>query len=265
MLRHFPRLFLSELRRYLRVYWSYRLDAVTWLLLWIFAFPLLMVTFDSVAGGYGLSGRQASLLGFLLWDWSMSVLQAGAGFVATESREGTLENVVLAPIPLAATTAFRILSSLLVMGGQTLLLGTVLAILMGIPLGISGTSILVVLLTLSGVGGLSLALGGLALRYKQIDSLVSIFTLLALVLTGALVPLNQLSGVYAILRVIMPTTLGIEALRATALNGANWSTFVADGTWLGLTIQTGLYIALGIVIFNRSFRHACRDGNLAAY
>ena len=76
-----PLLFLAELRRYMRLRWSYRLNIVSWVILWLVAFPLLMSTFDAVAGGYAMERRQASLIGFLLWDWSMALLAAIVGSV----------------------------------------------------------------------------------------------------------------------------------------------------------------------------------------
>jgi hypothetical protein len=57
-----PFLFRAELRRELRLWFSYRQQAISSLALWCVAFPLMMVTLDSVAGGYGETERQASLL-----------------------------------------------------------------------------------------------------------------------------------------------------------------------------------------------------------
>jgi len=265
MVRHIPHLSLTELRRYSRIYWSYKLDALSWIALWALAFPLLMVTFDNVAGGYESTGRQASLLGFLLWDWSMGVLAAAAVLISTEAREGTLENVALAPVSFLTTVSLRIVVATAILGVQTLVLGIILALVLRVPLGINGPAIAVVALTLVGAGGLSLVMGGLALRFKSVESLVNVFTLLALVLTGALIPLNQLGVLFDILKLVMPAAWGIEALRQVTIGGATWATLAADGTWAGLAVQAIVFILVGVIVFHRNFSRAQADGSLAAY
>ena len=118
-----PGLFLAELRRHLRLKWSYRLNSVSWIVLWVVAFPLLVTTFDNVAGGYRVERRQASLTGFLMWDWSMTLLTVTVGFVSAEAREGTLESLVLSPVPPIMLFGLRTFAAMLVQGGQTLVLG----------------------------------------------------------------------------------------------------------------------------------------------
>jgi ABC-type multidrug transport system permease subunit len=233
--------------------------------MWVVAFPLLMTTFDSVAGGYGPERQQSSLLGFLLWDWSMAVLGAVTGFVASEAREGTLENVVLSPVAPLLTFSLRTLSAFLVLGAQTLVLGTVIASLLGIPLVVTGPSVVVLLLTLLGVGGISLALGGVALVFKSTESLVRVFSLLALVMTGAIVPLERLGVVFELLKVVVPTTWGIAALREAVIEGVGWMTLWHDGTWLGLGVQTAVFLLLGTVLVEFCLHKARVRGVLASY
>jgi ABC-2 type transport system permease protein len=265
MVRHLPGLFLAEFQRYLRVWWSYRANALSWIVLWAVAFPLLMATFDSVAGGYGVEQRQASLLGFLVWDWSMAILGAATGFVSAEAREGTLESVVLSPVAPLITFTLRIVATFVILGAQTLFLGTVLALLLRIPPAFTGSSIVIVLMTLVGVGGLSLALGGLALLYKSTGNVVGVFSLLALVLTGALVPLNRLGILYEVLKYVTPTTWGIDVLRETVIGGASWGGLWRDGVWTGLGIQTIVFVALGAFVFDFCFKRARERGMLASY
>ena len=121
------------------------------------------------------------------------------------------------------------------------------------------------MLTLIGVWGVSLTLGGLALLYKSINSVVNVFSLLALLFTGALVPLNNLGIVFEYLKYLMPTTWGIDVLRRTLLNGGDWSALTNDGTWFGLSIQAIIFLLFGAVVFNYCFQKARLQGNLASY
>lgn len=265
LVTHLPGLFLAELRRTLRLRWSYRLNTVAWLVLWVVAFPLLMVTFDSVAEGYGLEQQQASLLGFLIWDWCMAVLGAATGAVATEAREGTLENVVMAPFSPLLTFSMRVVTSALVSGMQTLVLGLILALLLDLQFSLTGSAASIALLTLLGVGGIGLGLGGLALVFKSTENLVGLFSLLALVMTGALVPLERLGVVYEILKVVVPTTWGIAELRAVIVGGAGWGTLWAEGAWMGLIVQTVIYVVIGVAVFESCLLRARRGEGLGTY
>lgn len=265
MVRHLPGLFLAELRRHLRLQWSYRLNTVSWIVLWVVAFPVLMTTFDSVAGSYGVERRQASLIGFLMWDWSMTLLVATVGFVSAEAREGTLESLVLSPVPPIMLFGLRTLAVMLIQGGQALLLGGILVLLMQIPLIVSPPALLIALLTLIGVGGFGFALAGLALAFKSVDSVVGVFSLLALVLTGAIVPLNQLGILHQLLKYLLPTTWGIDALRQVTVRGASRGVLWDAGGLAGLGLQTAIFVTVGLFVFTHLFKRARINGELASY
>jgi ABC-2 type transport system permease protein len=265
LIRHLPGLFLTELRRHLRLQWSYRLNTVSWIVLWVVAFPVLMTTLDAVAGGYGVERRQASLVGFLMWNWSMALLAATAGLLSAEAREATLESILLSPVPPLILFGLRTLAAMLVLGGQTLILGAILGLLMQIPLVLSGPALLIMLLTLVGAGGFGFALAGLAFAFKSIDSVVSVFSLLALVLTGAIVPLDQLGVLYLLLKYLIPTSWGIDMLRQVTIGGASWGILWGTGALAGLALQTAIFVTVGIFVFTHLFKRARVYGELASY
>ena len=260
-----PAMYLSDLHRSLKLWWSYRLEAVSSLLLWIIAFPLIILMFDSVAGGYGLDRRMASLIGFLVWNLFAGLLDSTTIAISDEAREGTLENVfVSSPAPLtifllrlAATFTRQLL--------ETIVLGVVLTVLLRIPVAFNAQAFVVILLTVLAVGGVGLALGGLALIYKNVASIVNVVTLLALFFTGAILPLNDLGIAFAILKYLLPTTWGIDALRQILIHGDTWLPLWENGTLLGLGAQAAMFLAIGIVVFNWGFRRAKLQGSLGIY
>lgn len=195
----------------------------------------------------------------------MALLGAATGAVATEAREGTLENVVLAPFSPLLTFSLRALTSALVTGTQTLILGTILVLFLNVQFPVTGSALVVILLTLLGVGGIGLGLGGLALIYKSTESIVGLFSLLALVMTGALVPLERLGVVFEILKVLVPTTWGIDVLRELTVDGGGWAALWGNGLWVGLTFQAVVFVVVGVVVFKVSLATAQRDGVLGQY
>jgi len=258
-------LFLAELRRDVRAWWSYRVQALSSLALWLVAFPFMMATFDGVAGGYGAERQLASLIGFLVWELCAGVLAATTESVTTEARQGTLESVILAPVPPLLTFSLRLTAVFTRQAVETLVLGLGLALLLGLYMTPGGLALLVALLTLLGVAGLGLALGGLALVYKSVDSVVAVVSLLAVLFTGALVPLNDLGLVFTLLKLLLPITWGIDLLRQTLIGGATWSHLWASGALPGLGLQSAVFLALGIVVFRWGLSRAQEQGSLGSY
>ena len=258
-------LFLAELRRDVRVWWSYRAQAFSSLALWLVAFPFMMATFDGVANGYSAERQLASLIGFLVWELCAGVLSATTESVTTEARQGTLESVVLAPVPPLLTFSLRLTAVFTRHAVETLVLGLGLALLLGLYVVPSALALLVALLTLLGVAGVGLALGGLALVYKSVDSVVAVVSLLAVLFTGALVPLNGLGVVFTLLKLLLPMTWGIDLLRQALIGGATWSHVWASGALPGLALQSAVFLALGIAFFRRGLRRAQEQGSLGSY
>ncbi len=260
-----PKLFLAELRRDVRHWWSYRLNALSSLGLWLVAFPFMMLTFDSVAAGYGPDQRLASLIGFLVWELCSSVLVATTDSVTEEAQQGTLENVMLAPVSPLVIFSSRITAVFTRQAAETTILGLALILILNLPFTLSSPVLLVTGLTIVSVAGVGLALGGLAMIYKSIDSVVGVVTLLAVLFTGALVPLNGLGVVFIVLKYLAPMTWGIDALREIIISGMGWSSLWIDGTLLGLGAQAVIFLALGAATFIWSVRRAQMQGSLGTY
>jgi hypothetical protein len=194
-----PLLFRAELRRELRLWFSYRQQAISSLALWCVAFPLMMVTLDSVAGGYGETERQASLLGFLVWRLCAGLLAVPAEIAVVEARQGTLEQLLLTPCAVAPLVHRP---------------SDAAATRQAVETGCwhwrwccswFADSFGVVDLAAHAVrgGGRGVALGGLALVHKRVESVVGVFTLLVVLFSGALVPLNALGSWFTTLKLLV--------------------------------------------------------------
>lgn len=101
--------------------------------------------------------------------------------------------------------------------------------------------------------------------HKQVASLIGVIVLLALLTTGALVPLDQLDAFFWVLKWLMPTAWGIDALRNVLLDGASWGQLWQDFTWIGLAVQNTGFTLLGIVVFEWGFHRAQQQGTLGTY
>jgi ABC-2 type transport system permease protein len=260
-----PKLFLAELRRDIRHWWSYRLNTLSSMGLWLVAFPFMMLTFDSVAGGYGPEQRLASLIGFLVWELSAGVLVAATDSVTEEARQGTLESVFLTPVSPLVIFSLRMGSAFTRKAIETTALGLVLMLILNLPFVLNGPALFVTGMMIVSVAGLGLALGGLAMVNKAVDSVVSVVALLAVLFTGALVPINSLSIVFGAAKYLLPTTWGIDALRGILVKQLEWSELGQSGVVIGMSVQALLFLFLGIIVFSWSIRRAKIQGSLGAY
>ena len=126
----------------------------------------------------------------------MKVMVAIPRMVEDEAIEGTLKNVILTSVPLHLMVVLRTVVYCLRYGLETLLLGAVLGLTLGLFAPFTARVAMTVFLTLAGTCGIGLALAGLALVYKSVGSVVGVIGNLTLLFSGALVPLDGLGGLF---------------------------------------------------------------------
>jgi ABC-2 type transport system permease protein len=265
----YPQL-LCELRREYLLWRSYRLNALSSLVMWGAVFPILMVTLMSVAANagvtYGAGLQTASLIGFLIWKLCAGVLTTIPQMIEQEAGAGTLENVMVTsshPFPLFFF--FRVLARSLRSSLETFLLAVVLTFVFRLPLALSPAALLVTFLTLAGVWGVGFGLAGLALIYKNVGGVTSMVAYLAFIISGAFVPIDSLGVTFIVMKFVFPMTWGIELLRHVLINGHDLSLLVRNGSLAGLLFQSAVMLTTGTMILNGSLKRARQRGDLGTY
>ncbi len=258
-------LFLNETHRLVALWRSYRWSTVSSFVVHLLIFPVLMVLFSNLAVRYGSNygqGRQLqSLIGFLVWHFCMKVMVAIPMMVEEEAVLGTLESMVLASEALLKTVVLRTIVISLRFGAETLFLGVVLSLIMGLTLPFSASALLITLLLLVSTCGVGLALAGLTLLYKSVRSVTSVIGNLALLLSGALVPLDGLGNMFLLLKYIFPMTWGITTLRELTILGS----FLRTSDLAGLTLQAMIMFGMGVIAFSICLQKAREQGTLATH
>ncbi len=268
--RGFYRQLISELRREYLIWRSYRVNAVSSLVMWGVVFPILMVTLISAAANAGInysaSLQAASLIGFLIWKLCSGVLIAIPHMIEEEASTGTLENVMVTSyIPFPLLFFFRVIARSIRSCLEVFLLGLGLTLIFRLPLTMSPTALLVTFLTLVGVWGVGFALAGLAMVYKNIGSVTSLVVYLAFTISGAFVPLNALTGLFTVLKVTFPMTWGIDILRRVMIDGYDFSFPISDGSLPGLFLQSMSMLLIGYIILYGALNRVKQRGELGVY
>jgi ABC-2 type transport system permease protein len=250
----------AEVRRYFRIQWSNPGDSLSWFLYTFLVFIAALVILNGITGGE--FGREAQLLvmvGWLTWVVASDCMGELPYAISEEAQTGTLEQVCLAPIPLAGVLTTRSLAYLVGVGAKGIA-ATVLLALFVAPLQSGPALVGLFLISLVGAYGLGFLFAGVALVFKRTEALVGLIFSLMIFLTGALVGLESLGPLYQAFKLALPLTWGISMMRALLADGV-----LAGGEMIGLGLHSLAYLGVGLAIFAVGYRRARARGTLMHY
>ena len=222
----------------------------------------LLIFFGARALGGGAPGFDGTLdaivVGFLVWIFAIFTYSNFAQGMIREAQEGTLEQLYMSSVGFIWVSLFRSVSSFLI----TLTFNITLLVLMmattGRWLHLDVVSLLpLILLTLAGVYGIGLVMGGLALVFKRIESFVQIFQFALVGLIAA--PIDR----FPFLR-YLPLAEGTRLIRRVMTEGLSIVALPA-GDLLFVVINSALYLSLGLITFNLLLKTAKSRGLLGHY
>jgi ABC-2 type transport system permease protein len=261
-------LFRVELRREWLLSKSYWLELLADQVFFILGFLILMGLFEVATGGqYTAEAKMASLIGYLVWRVAGGLMAELSASVADDAQWGTLEQVWLSGLPAAILLAR---SGVLVLyySVRSLIMGIIILLILRIPLTFTLAdvpgAIFLYLLTLISPFGLALVLSGLHLAFKNVSAITQPLATVLLFLTGAVVPLAGLPVLFAVSR-LLPLTIGIDLLRNVLVEGVPFANILVSGPFVGLLINSGLYLVAGLLTLHWARQKALDDGSLAHY
>lgn len=253
----------AEIIRSMRLSRSYWVEYVSDFVLYALGFLLLIAVFRAASAEYGPEGMLSSLLGYLTWKICASVMARVALNVSDDARAGTLEQTFLTGTSPWVIHLSRSIGIALDYGIRGLFLGVILALVLGVLRPVPLLAAGVFLLSLVGALGAGFTLAGLVLVYKETRGMVNLVWQALVFFTGALAPLYH--PVLSVIAKLLPLTWGVDSLRAIFLDHASLVTLWQAGILPGLLVNTGVYMALGVLLFNWGERRARQLGVLAHY
>ena len=257
-------LILSELRREIHVWWSYRLNAILEVVIYSVVFVLLMLIFQNMAlqsgATYGIERQTSSIVGILVWYFCMRTMSQLPAVITEESETGTLETIMSLSVAPLSLLASRAVAMSAIRGLQTLVMAVIMGVLLGLPFSFSLWTPVIIILTLAGACGMGFIFAGVTLVYKQAATIASLVAMLSLFAAGALVPLNSLGTIFTVLKIIVPITWGTDILRQILIAGQ-----ASNYDMLGLAAQAAIMVSIGVIVFNIGLRRAKEVATLATY
>lgn len=210
---------------------------------------------DNPTFGASLSGI---VVGLMVWMLAMRAYSDHSSRLNMEATQGTLEQLAMSPIGLARVLVYNMAA---LMFAQMGFMFTFLVLMMATTkqwLHLDVLSLLPLLvLTVLGVHGMGLAMGGLALVFKRVAATIGIFQYVFLALIA--VPIDKVPMLK-----FLPLSWGALLIRRVMVDKASLLTLPAADVAFLAANSLG-YFALGLLIFKLCERVARDRGMLGHY
>lgn len=203
------------------------------------------------------------LVGFLVWILMMFSISESTHRITNEAQMGTLEQLYLSPLHPVILLIFHTFAMLCIIVvtiiGPTAI---VIPFLTGIPFDINvSVAVSCLILVVVGMLGIGLMLGGIALIFKRITSLIQLVTWC--VLLGAFAPLEGYNVLIMYFIRVFPPAQAMRIMRMSFIDKIQ-----AVGSWYEYVwLLTGslLLFAGGVAVYKMLERYALRNACLSHY
>ncbi len=253
----------NETYKRLLIIWDYRFNIITHLV--TVGFIFIGATFFLGGGQFNSKQLPSLFLGYLVWFYARIVILTTSEDLMWEAQSGTLEQMYMSPTTSELLVLGRVLATLISTTIMVALTSIALTFLLGIHIPLRWEGLPVLIITLIGLFGFSLMLGGAALVFKQIEALADLLQNALLFLTGSLLPVSHFPNWLEAFTKTLPITQGIIVIRNVMLSGQSLSSTWADGSLIWLCINSGIYLCAGWLIFKWCERIAKQQGSLSHY
>lgn len=204
-----------------------------------------------------------AIIGYVMWFFVIMALSNFSNRLEEEAKLGTLEQLCMASRGLTWVISSRVVAdffySLFVIATLFLLL----AASTRVSLNLQPSLLVPVALTICAVYGFGFIIGALSLLLKRTGEIRSIVQILFLFL--AIVPLDNLPSILRIAVLVLPLNIGLEAMRSIAVESRALTEPEMLRQVILMTVNSALYLTVGVLVFRRAERVAYTRGLLAHY
>lgn len=253
--------FIEELRIGFEEAWNYKMnfisEVITMLVLYISL--LFMNSGSSLELFYsgGESGSKELLLaGYMLWSFSIMCINTMSDTISCEATSGTLEHKYMSIIPIGVLNLAIFVQSFITESLIVAIILSISKIIFGISISFNIMSIIIILVTLVGMYGIGMILGGIALKEKKIGKIIFILQIVFLFISDTI---TNVSNTIEVSKLI-PLTLGNDLLRESITYGN-----ISLNKLYALILISFVWIIIGTITFKVFEKKAKKDGLLGLY
>lgn len=191
----------------------------------------------------------------------LAMMRLVAG-VLEERNAGTLEQVHLSPLPAWQLAVGRLAAVM----AEAVLVATVVSaavlVVLGVGYPFDWQALVPLALMLAGIGGFALLIAAASFTYPGIGALIHVIQMAIMMLNGMIVVPELFPRWLEVLAKLMPSTLGIGAIRRILTDGDSLGDLWRDGAIGWLVLHTMVLVGAGWVAYQWQIRRAVRDGRL---
>ncbi|BAZ03054.1 putative ABC-2 type transporter, permease protein (plasmid) [Tolypothrix tenuis PCC 7101] len=254
-------LFLAELRRSWIVFHRYPFEAIVGIFIFTTFFYGLFLSARYIAGSSFQFGERLDsiVIGYVLWTLVSFIQINIAGELQYEAQTGTLEQIFLSRYSAIKVFLMRTFANLIIQIFIMISILIIIIILTGIRLSFPLSLLLPLATVLMGAYGIAFTIGSIALLFKRVQQMLTIFQFALLFLIAT--PIENWRSPLYILGQLLPMTPGAELLRDLMARGEslNFSKLIIA------FINGGIYFAVGLLIFRFAEHTAKKRGMLSGY
>lgn len=241
----------NELKKDFLITWSYKAQWAGELLsLTVFYFFISRFGYDSPIGS----------IAYAIWFFSILIINDISNKISNESQIGTLEQVYMSCTPIPVLFILRIVAAVV---RAITLMGCLFVPICLIQKNVINLSsiyyaLLSILVTLPGLVGMSLFLGGMTLILKDLGWFKNILNNALLFMSGAFISLDTIPKAFQIVAWMLPTTQTLECF-------INLQDGHALASIVRIIVIGSVYFFMGLIFFCVCDRHARINGSLGHY
>jgi len=256
----------AEIVRDLKTSLRYPLELGTGIFILYVLFMGMFLGAKVIAGraSTALSGNLDGLvIGFVMWFAAMMAINSVSTDIEYESRQGTLEQVYIHAPSFIGLTWMRAVTHISLGLGAVIFLALLIQLTtqhwLHLTWATLPATILVFALTIAGLCGFGLILGGLSMVLKRIGQLSALVQFSMLFLAYAVFLPEPWRSVVAHL----PLAGGVFLLKKLFTPGASFADVAGGTAWLAL--DSAVYVVIGTLVFAVMERLARKCGMLGHY
>ena len=253
----------NELVKEFSILWNYRTNTILEIALYSVIF--LAIGFFLTEGRFDEQTITSLWIGYFLWFLANRAISGVANNISTEASTGTLEQMYMSPAPTWALFVSRVLSTVLISVVQITFITAVIALNSSARIPLAAEFLLVTCLTMAGLFGVGLMVGGATLILKHTSALSATASNALLFLNGAIMPVDRFPTWLESISLLLPTTQGIIVLRKIGLDGESLVSTWSDGSLGFLIGHSALLLVLGLATFRYAEYVGRRKGVLGHY
>lgn len=248
------KLFLSEIRYFM----NFLSDLIVYYILFLGLY--FFIRYNGNLSSAELNNTiNMQLIGYLSWFFFSFTITFSTNTLSSETTQGTFEQLCI-----NSNSMVKIfLIKLLVVSIRNIVLILPLTVLLvlstGVKIVIGFNAILIFLIMLIGIFGLSLILAGFEVYYKKIGQFP--FILSILLLGSSIIDTSGLPKIFQNILYTLPFTRGTDLMKFSISK----KYVITNHDILLISVNSMVYILLGLICFYYFFNKAKEKGNLSKF